>query len=81
MGSLLGNYHFHAHQIHCPGCGKIGTIQWEDAPSDNDRQLIKIEGDFYERLAKKEPYQIELVCSACGTLQTGTALTGNLSEL
>jgi hypothetical protein len=73
MSSYFGQYDLHAGTIRCPGCGKDGMVEWEDMPdrSGVTRQLVKIVGDFYERLSKKPPYPIELVCKDCGTAQTG----------
>jgi hypothetical protein len=57
----------------CPKCGRIGSVVWEDVPgSATDRahrELIGIQGGFYERLSAKSPYPIELVCDSCGTVQ------------
>jgi len=55
--------------IRCPRCSRTGLIKWEDARvgDDGPRELIAIEGGFYECLQKKAPYSIELVCLGCGT--------------
>jgi hypothetical protein len=68
MSSYFGIYSFHADRIICHGCGNTGCRRWEDAPA-GDSQLVGIEGDFYERLASKPPYPIELVCCSCGAVQ------------
>ena len=67
MSPKFGTHHLHEGKIRCR-CGKVGVIVWEEAPaSDGGRtEFVKVEGDFYERLAKKPPYPIELVCNACG---------------
>ena len=71
MSSHFGSYVKHADTIRCPHCGKTGAIIWEDTDEDKGRHrdLIRIEGGFYERLARKTPYPIELVCNSCGTSQ------------
>lgn len=59
----------HSNRVACPGCGTNGILRWEDSSSASGRQLVAIEGSFHERLAKKPPHAIELVCEACGTAQ------------
>ena len=34
-------------------------------------ELVRIDGDFYERIAARKPYPIELVCGVCGTVHSG----------
>ena len=72
MSPKFGTHHLHAGKIHCR-CGRVGSIVWEDAPSEEgaQREFVKIDGDFYERLSKRPPYPIELVCNCCGTAQPG----------
>lgn len=53
--------------IVCPGCGAIGVVTWEK--HGNERTLVRLSKGFYERLSKKEPHPIELVCSECGKAQ------------
>ena len=60
----------HANTIRCPHCGKTGTIKWGDGPKGG-QEIVGIDGDFYERLCRKIPYHIELVCRECGTPQKG----------
>jgi len=55
-------------EISCP-CGRTGRLHWERAAGGKRDELVKIEGDFYERLARKAPYPIELVCNGCGATQ------------
>ena len=59
----------HCDAIICPKCGNRGSIAWDDiaAPDGDRKELIGITGGFYERLSKKAPYPIELVCNNCGT--------------
>lgn len=71
MSAHFGCYPTHADTIQCPKCGKKGSIVWEDVPHTNGvaKELVRIEGDFFERIAPKPPYPIELVCNRCGTPQ------------
>lgn len=69
MSTHLGTYSTHSNSLSCPGCGANGALRWEEAPDASDKQLIAIEGDFYERLARKAPHAIELVCNDCGSVQ------------
>ena len=62
-------YSIHSNSLACPGCGASGALRWEETSGYGDKQLIAIEGSFYERLAKKSPHAIELVCNSCGTVQ------------
>lgn len=66
----------HMGEIVCQSCGRTGTIIWDDvtrlaASAQQAQELAGIDGPFYERLSKKAPYPIELVCRACG----GVAMT------
>jgi hypothetical protein len=70
MPSHFGTRGKYANTISCLRCGKTAVIKWQDAASeDGSRELIAIEGGFYERLQRKKPYNIELVCLGCGTAQ------------
>jgi hypothetical protein len=61
----------HFDTVVCPKCGKQGSITWDtDGPKT---ELADISG-FYERLCKKAPYPIELVCNGCGTPQKGRTI-------
>jgi hypothetical protein len=69
MSTLFGRHVFkHSDTIICPHCGRTGVIHWEEG-KNADRNLLAIEGAFYERLCKKAPHPIELVCAGCGTAQ------------
>lgn len=61
----VGNY---SYTVVCGRCGKPGVILWDEVSRLNvtSRELISIEGPFFERLSKKQPYPIEMVCRACG---------------
>jgi hypothetical protein len=52
--------------VNCHWCGNIGSSLWETLPTG--RQLMSLEG-FYERVAKKQPFDIERVCNTCGKVQ------------
>jgi hypothetical protein len=71
VSSHLGAYPHHTDQIICPKCGQKGIVLWEDIPRGDgiQKEMVKIDGGFYERLSKKAPYPIELVCDGCGTAQ------------
>lgn len=49
----------------CPRCGAKGSAVWEKEKWG--RCLASLSSNFYERLAKFNPYRIEIVCHACGT--------------
>ena len=53
--------------IVCPKCGNCGVINWDYVPTPNGpkKDFAGIVGDFYERLNKKPPYPIEIVCNSC----------------
>jgi hypothetical protein len=53
--------------IYCPKCNAAGCVVWEG--EGQTKALVRISGDFYERLSKRAPYPIELVCQQCGTPQ------------
>jgi len=55
--------------ILCPRCGQAGHVTWENLSAGSSNDLVRIEGDFCERLSRKAPYPIELVCNGCGTVQ------------
>jgi len=59
--------------IQCAKCSQKGSEIWEENTQINGRspetpQLIKRSEEFYERLAKKIPHPIEVVCHRCGTV-------------
>lgn len=53
--------------IICPGCGVIGVVTWER--HGNERTLVGLSKGFYERVSKRKPYPVELVCNDCGKAQ------------
>ena len=59
--------------IQCPRCGQKGETVWEEnhAISSEGPQtsLVSLSSGFYERINKRSPYQIELVCHRCETVQ------------
>jgi hypothetical protein len=71
MASQFGCFQKHSNEVCCPKCGQQGSIIW-DAVQRPDGEIpdhVTIDGDFHERIAKKPPYPIELVCNSCGTTQ------------
>ena len=61
----------HSDSIICPNCGKRGKVVWDDVSrlgSHAEPELLGIEGPFFERLGRKPPYPIELVCRECGSV-------------
>ena len=73
MGSQFGNYHLREGTLHCPRCDNKGTVKWEvsDTLHNDPGQMVHIQGPFYERISKRAPYPIELVCISCKTVQSG----------
>jgi hypothetical protein len=59
----------HPDPVKCPRCGKTGCLFWEAEARGSIKELVRIDGGFYERLAKRRPHPIELVCQGCGTVQ------------
>jgi hypothetical protein len=57
---------FSVHII-CPKCAAVGVVVWERDAAQNS--LVSLSRGFYERISKKHPYSIELVCHECGTAQ------------
>jgi hypothetical protein len=53
--------------ITCPKCKAVGVVVWEKIKGE--RVLVGVSNNFYERLSKNAPYEIELVCLGCGTEQ------------
>lgn len=71
MHQKFGTYSVQQHleSIICRSCGKTGKIVWDDVSRLNKStipEMIGIDGPFFERLSRKAPYPIELVCRACG---------------
>ena len=56
-----------AANIICPGCSSLGVIVWEN--DGGRRSLVSLSDGFHERLSKRTPYLIELVCNSCGSTQ------------
>lgn len=54
-------------RIVCPGCGQIGETVWE--MSGKKATFVEVSPGFYERMTRKPPYPIELVCHSCGATQ------------
>jgi len=52
--------------ITCHWCGHEGLSLWEEF--NGERHLVSLKG-FYERLARKNPYPIEMVCNNCDKVQ------------
>jgi hypothetical protein len=73
MAVCFGCYDSHSNSITCPRCGRVGTIIWEtvSTPDGDRKDLVGIEGGFYERLSNCPPYPIELVCEGCGGVPRG----------
>jgi hypothetical protein len=53
--------------IFCPSCAAEGAMVWENVRGE--RALIRLSAGFRERLSKRPPYPIELVCTQCGAAQ------------
>ena len=64
FGKYLGH---HSDTVMCPKCGNLGTVTWDEVATlrGRERELAGISGNFYERLCKRDPYPIELVCNTC----------------
>lgn len=75
MESKFDNYSIrhHSDAVVCRKCGQAGSVIWDDVSRLNTStpEMTGIDGPFFERLGKKAPYPIELVCRACG----GVAIT------
>ena len=58
--------------IICPKCGQQGSETWEEnvqvSQAGPEPHLVGRSGEFYERLSRKAPYPIEVVCSRCETV-------------
>ena len=59
--------------ITCAGCGQNGIAVWEEnhtiSPRGPEPTLVSLSKEFYERISKKSPHDIELVCQKCGAVQ------------
>ena len=56
-----------SNNIICPKCMAVGVVVWELAGAE--QSLVSVTRNFYERISKKAPFPIELVCDRCGTAQ------------
>jgi hypothetical protein len=56
--------------VTCHQCGNVGVLKWDCVPIPGGvrKEFVGIVGDFYERLSKKSPHPIELVCTACNVV-------------
>ena len=73
MSTHSGIYTLHLKSLACTACGESGALTWEDVPGMGGPELVAIEGRFHERLAKKPPHAIELICGNCGAVQKAAA--------
>lgn len=71
-----GQYSF---DIICPRCKERGVIVWEN--TGGERTLVSLTQEFYERISKKSPYSIELVCTNCDMIQRDTSYAFPKSEI
>jgi hypothetical protein len=67
LKSTLLDYRQYLMPICCPNCAALGKILWEG--SGERKTLVRMSGEFYERLCRLPPHPIELVCRTCGTPQ------------
>jgi len=72
MSAIAQSHDQFTNMITCPKCGQQGHETWEETGQNSglgpDPHLIMRSGDFYERLSRKAPYPIEVVCSRCETV-------------
>lgn len=77
MQARFGTYpHALTDTIQCPRCGTCGVINWDlvQTPQGPRKDFAGLSSTFYERLNKKPPYEIEIVCNCCGVaVQRGAA--------
>ena len=71
LEARMSQHEFHEHgqfrlAIKCHWCGNEGVSVWEKTQAG--RQFITLDG-FYERVAKKDHFQIETVCNSCQRVQ------------
>ena len=70
MQTQFGTYpHDHTETVTCYKCGACGVVNWDiiQTPDGPKKDFAGLSGGFYERLSKRPPYTIELVCTGCGT--------------
>ena len=62
-------------ELACRRCGQTGVSVWEEnaaVGTDGPQPiLVSLSDGFYERLARKSPHAIELVCHRCEAVQPG----------
>ncbi len=52
----------------CPNCGREGAVEWMETQM-GQRDIVRIEGGFFERMNNEPPFGIDLVCPGCGATQ------------
>lgn len=67
LNSSLPDYRQYFVPVRCPKCAAIGNILWEGL--GERKTLVRLSGQFYERLRPAPPHPIEIVCRVCGTPQ------------
>ena len=53
--------------VRCKNCAAFGKILWEGL--GEQKILVRLSEEFYERLGRQPSHPIEIVCRACGTPQ------------
>ena len=53
--------------VRCTNCAATGKIFWEGV--GEQKTLVRLSNEFYERLGRLPPHPIEIVCRTCGTTQ------------
>ena len=53
--------------VRCANCAATGKIFWEGL--GEQKTLVRLSGEFYERLGGLPPHPIEIVCRTCGMAQ------------
>lgn len=66
MSSHMPEFHPYFVNIACPKCAAVGVIGWET--NGTERSFVSLSKEFYERISRKKPYPIELVCHRCETV-------------
>lgn len=61
--------------LKCHRCGQTGISTWEEnarvSKDGSQTSLVSVSSGFYERLSKRAPHAIELVCHRCEAIQLG----------
>ena len=68
MQSHFGAFsHDHTDTISCPKCRACGVINWDmvQTPDGPKPDFAGLSGNFYERISRKPPYTIEVMCGFC----------------